>query len=114
MTTVAVAFQERIERVRTAAFSDARVIPALALLTAILAAFTWGTWGDLDSDTGYDIAASARIVDGELPYRDFVYPTPETPISLLPHLRRPIDGRPEAPAERPPRPVPASPTRISK
>ena len=73
MTTVAVAFQERIERVRTAAFSDARAIPALALLTAILAAFTWGTWGDLDSDTGYDIAASARIVDGELPYRDFVY-----------------------------------------
>jgi hypothetical protein len=73
MTAAAVLFQERLERVRTAALSDTAAITVLALLTTVLAAITWGTWGDLDSDTGYEVVAAARMVDGELPYRDFVY-----------------------------------------
>jgi 4-amino-4-deoxy-L-arabinose transferase-like glycosyltransferase len=48
-------------------------IGGLALFTAVLAMATWGTWGDLDSDTGFDLVAGARVADGELPYRDFTY-----------------------------------------
>jgi hypothetical protein len=52
---------------------DVLALGALALCFVGLVAATWGSWGDLDSDTGYDIVAGARIADGELPYRDFVY-----------------------------------------
>ena len=31
------------------------------------------TWGDLDSDTGYDVVAGSLVADGRLPYVDFVY-----------------------------------------
>ncbi len=31
------------------------------------------TWGDLDSDTGYDVVAGALVADGRFPYIDFVY-----------------------------------------
>ena len=59
--------------VRVAVSGDALAIGALILLAAVLAAVAWGTWGDLDSDTGYDVEAGARVADGELPYRDFTY-----------------------------------------
>ena len=73
MTAAVVAFRERAERARSAALSDTVAIAGLALLTVALAVVTWGTWGDLDSDTGYEIAAAMRMTDGELPYRDFIY-----------------------------------------
>jgi hypothetical protein len=43
------------------------------IFSAILVVATWGTWGDLAADTGYDLLAGARLAGGELPYRDFVY-----------------------------------------
>ncbi len=42
-------------------------------LVAVLTVVTWGTWGDLDSDTGFDVQAGARLADGQIPYRDFIY-----------------------------------------
>jgi hypothetical protein len=63
----------RVTRLRVAVASDAIALSGLAVLVAGLLAATWGTWGDLDSDTGYDAAAGARVADGDLPYRDFVY-----------------------------------------
>jgi hypothetical protein len=45
----------------------------LAVLFVLLAALTWGTWGDLDSDTGYDSIAAQHVANGDLPYRDFIY-----------------------------------------
>ena len=53
--------------------ADAFALVALFLLVTVVAALTWGSWGDLDSDTGYDVQAGARIADGQLPYRDFLY-----------------------------------------
>lgn len=45
----------------------------LTVLVGVLAAATWGSWGDLDYDTGYDLQAANRLLDGEVPYRDFLY-----------------------------------------
>ncbi len=44
-----------------------------ALAFAVLVAVTWGTWGDLAHDTGYDFVAAQRIADGQLAYQDFPY-----------------------------------------
>jgi hypothetical protein len=63
----------RTARVQIGLRQDAVAVGGLVFLTALLVAATWGTWGDLDSDTGYDLIAGARVADGELPYRDFVY-----------------------------------------
>jgi len=52
---------------------DVVAVSSLALYVTALVALTWRTWGDLDSDTGYDIVAATRIADGEVPYRDFTY-----------------------------------------
>ena len=52
---------------------DVVAVSSLALFVTALLAITWGTWGDLDSDTGYDIVAATRIADGDVPYRDFTY-----------------------------------------
>jgi hypothetical protein len=60
-------------RPRVAVSVDAVALAGLAIVTLILAAAAWGTWGDLDSDTGFDILAGARVADGEVPYRDFTY-----------------------------------------
>jgi Dolichyl-phosphate-mannose-protein mannosyltransferase len=57
----------------TAASADAVALAALAVLVAGLVAFTWGTWGDLGADTGYDLVAGARVAHGHLPYVSFVY-----------------------------------------
>ena len=39
----------------------------------LLVAVTWGTWGDLAHDTGYDFVAAQRMADGQLAYQDFPY-----------------------------------------
>lgn len=63
----------RAERLRVALSTDALALGSLAVFSLGVLALVWGTWGDLDSDTGYDLVAGIRIADGEVPYRDFVY-----------------------------------------
>jgi hypothetical protein len=46
---------------------------ALAAFCSALVALTWGTWGDLSMDTGYDLLAAVRMNHGEYPYIDVVY-----------------------------------------
>jgi hypothetical protein len=58
---------------RVTRHADALAIAGSLLLAAILVVATWGTWGDLAADTGYDLLAGARLAGGELPYRDYVY-----------------------------------------
>ena len=53
--------------------ADALAIVGALVFAAILVGATWGTWGDLAADTGYDLLAGARLAGGELPYRDYVY-----------------------------------------
>src|SRR4051794_23414723 len=53
--------------------ADAIALSLLAAGFVALAALTWHTWGDLDSDTGYDVQAGLRVAHGDLPYRDFTY-----------------------------------------
>jgi hypothetical protein len=60
-------------RLRLALGADTLALAGLATLLAGLAAVTWGTWGDLDSDTGYDVVAGGLVAQGQLPYVDFVY-----------------------------------------
>ena len=60
-------------RPRVAVSADALALAGLAVLGVALVAVMWGTWGDLDSDTGYDLIAGMRVADGDLPYRDFTY-----------------------------------------
>lgn len=55
------------------ALTDRTVLIGLGALVVLLAALTWQAWGDLGSDTGYDLIASQRLADGEIPYRDFPY-----------------------------------------
>ena len=56
-----------------AAASDAVVLTAVAAWTIAIAVATWGTWGDLTMDTGYDLLAASRTADGQLPYADYQY-----------------------------------------
>lgn len=58
---------------RTAIAGEAAVLAGLCVWTVAVAALTWGTWGDLTMDTGYDLLAAARTASGELPYVDYVY-----------------------------------------
>jgi hypothetical protein len=60
-------------RSRTALSVDAVALGALALLAVGLAVATWGTWGDLDADTGYDFVSGAGVAGGQIPYVDFPY-----------------------------------------
>ena len=60
--------QQRAEIARAVAWPA-----AAALAFAVLVAVTWGTWGDLAHDTGYDFVAAQRIADGQLAYQDFPY-----------------------------------------
>jgi hypothetical protein len=73
MTAAAVAFRERVDRVRLVLSGEALAIAGFALLTLVLVVLTWRTWGDLNSDTGYDQVAAARVAAGEIPFRDFIY-----------------------------------------
>jgi hypothetical protein len=72
MTTAATQLTARalgLDRARPDVLSAA----TLALLVAALSTFTWGTWGDLTRDTGYDLVAAARVAHGGIPYVDFTY-----------------------------------------
>lgn len=40
---------------------------------ALLLGLTWGRWGDVNGDTGYDVVAAARVAHGQFPYVDYVY-----------------------------------------
>jgi hypothetical protein len=71
--TVQAASRAEVGRLRVAVGADALALAGLGLLVVAIAAATWGTWGDLDSDTGFDLIAGARVAEGELPYRDFTY-----------------------------------------
>jgi hypothetical protein len=73
VTSAAIALRARAERIRVAASADVIALASVALLFALLSVLTWGTWGDLDSDTGYDVVAGMRVAHGELPYGDFTY-----------------------------------------
>jgi 4-amino-4-deoxy-L-arabinose transferase-like glycosyltransferase len=59
--------------VRAWAASDRVAQGALAGVFVVLAALTWGAWGDLTMDTGYDLLAASRTAQGELPYVDYGY-----------------------------------------
>ncbi|MGE5689961.1 MAG: hypothetical protein ACM33B_05340, partial [Pseudomonadota bacterium] len=72
MTTVASA-PAAARRARLALTGDVVAVLSVAVWTVALVAVTWGGWGDLDSDTGYDLEAAARIAGGAVPYADFTY-----------------------------------------
>lgn len=58
---------------RVLATPEVVAVSGLAFYITVLFALTWRTWGDLDTDTGYDTVAASRIADGDVPYRDFIY-----------------------------------------
>jgi len=58
---------------RTFTRSEAVALATLAAWAVLIAVLTWGTWGDLRMDTGYDFTAAARTADGQLPYVDYTY-----------------------------------------
>lgn len=53
--------------------SDRVALAVLAGVCLLLVTLTWGTWGDLSQDTGYELVAAQRVAQGELPYSDFIY-----------------------------------------
>ena len=67
------ALPQRVKTSRIALGADTLALGGLAILWIALAAVAWGTWGDLDSDTGYDVLSGALVADGQFPYIDFVY-----------------------------------------
>ena len=62
-----------VEAVRAWASTERAAQGALAGVFVILLALTWGSWGDLTMDTGYDLLAASRTAGGELPYVDYNY-----------------------------------------
>jgi dolichyl-phosphate-mannose-protein mannosyltransferase len=60
-------------RLRIAVARDAIAIGALALVGALILAYTWNRWGNVNNDTGYDTLAGWRVAHGQLPYVDYVY-----------------------------------------
>ena len=73
MSEAAVPFRERVDRARLIASADAVALGGLALFTLAWMTLTWRTWGDLNSDTGYDALAGMHVAHGQLPYADFIY-----------------------------------------
>ncbi len=73
MTVHALPQRVKTSRLRIAIGADALALGGLAILWIALAAVAWGTWGDLDSDTGYDVLSGSLVADGQFPYIDFVY-----------------------------------------
>ena len=74
MSVQAVPLRESASRrLRVALGADVLALAGLAVLGIALAAVAAGTWGDLDSYTGYDVVAGSLVADGRLPYVDFVY-----------------------------------------
>lgn len=75
MTALAASLRATWGRVGLRAAVTPRGLPLIAVggLIGLLAVVTWHTWGDLNSDTGYDVVAGTRIAHGHLPYSDFTY-----------------------------------------
>jgi hypothetical protein len=74
LSTVATpAARVRSAPIQASISADAVAIGSLGVLVAVLLALSWGAWGDLGSDTGYDIVAGARVAHGHFPYVSFVY-----------------------------------------
>jgi Dolichyl-phosphate-mannose-protein mannosyltransferase len=75
MTALAASLRATWGRVGLNVGVGTQAIPAVVLggLVGLLAVVTWHTWGDLNSDTGYDVVAGMRIAHGHLPYSDFTY-----------------------------------------
>lgn len=73
MTSAPLALRHLTARARVAVAHDVAAVGGLVVLLAVVVATTWERWGDLDSDTGYDVLAGIRVADGLLPYADFVY-----------------------------------------
>ena len=73
MSTPVVALRPRSDRVAVAVSTEVVVLCGLGLLVLGLTLATWGTWGDLGRDTGYDLVAGSRVAHGHLPYADFTY-----------------------------------------
>jgi Dolichyl-phosphate-mannose-protein mannosyltransferase len=63
----------KARRLRVAVAGDTIAISCLAVLGAVLLAYTWNKWGSVDNDTGYDTLAGWRVAHGQLPYVDYVY-----------------------------------------
>jgi hypothetical protein len=62
------------ERVRAlAASADSRVVAALMLFVAVLAAISWRKWGTPEIDAGTELTAAWQAADGHLPYSDVRY-----------------------------------------
>jgi hypothetical protein len=73
VSVVAIPGRERVGKIRLALSPEAASISIVALVVTALVILTWGTWGELTSDTGYDLVAGSRVAHGQLPYSDFVY-----------------------------------------
>ena len=63
----------RARQLRVAVAGDVVAAGALAVIGALLLAYTWNRWGSVQSDTGYDTLAGWRVAHGQLPYVDYVY-----------------------------------------
>ena len=72
-SAVATPHQVRTRSRAIALHADLVAGGAAALFALVLLAVTWGTWGNLNQDTGYDAVAGARLADGEVPYVDYLY-----------------------------------------
>lgn len=73
MSAMAPPFARPSATLREWAAGDRAAQVALAAAFAVLAALTWGAWGDLTMDTGYDLLAASRTAEGQLPYVDYTY-----------------------------------------
>lgn len=72
MTMATTALGRRVAIDRAAVRTWAPAV-TLAVITVALFALTWATWGDIGSDTGYDVIAGVRLSHGDVPYLDFTY-----------------------------------------
>jgi hypothetical protein len=53
--------------------AEACQVAAVVVFAGALMAATWGTWGRMQADVGYDLEAAARTAHGALPYVDYDY-----------------------------------------
>ena len=63
----------RARQLRVAVAGDLVAAGALTLIGAVILAYTWNRWGNVQNDTGYDTLAGWRVAHGQLPYVDYVY-----------------------------------------
>jgi len=67
------AARTRRARLRVSVSAETAAACGAAILLVALIGLTWGAWGDLDTDTGYDLLAGWHVSHGQLPYVDFIY-----------------------------------------